>query len=248
MTWPTTCQTGKFQSPIDLTDPASLLKEAGSNIVKPTYTTTNFDATFKNIGTTIQVDIPAAPAALTEGAAAAAPAAGEKGAAPAPAAGAEGAASAGKQGYSTPNGTFFELKQFHFHTPSEHRKFGQMLPMEMHMVHTSAAGEIAVVAVMFEFADAATVAADTSRAFLTPILAGLSAIKTTGTTTQLKNFNFAALAPMIAKSKEWVYSGSLTTPPCSEGVIFNILDDTMKITSDEFLAFNSIIKFNSRLI
>ena len=48
------------------------------------------------------------------------------------------------------NGHFYELKQFHFHSPSENHIDGKSYPMEMHLVHTDVEGNLAVVAVVFE--------------------------------------------------------------------------------------------------
>jgi len=48
------------------------------------------------------------------------------------------------------NGRVYTLKQFHFHTPSEHTLDGKNLPMEMHLVHQDSAGGFAVVSILFE--------------------------------------------------------------------------------------------------
>ncbi len=52
--------------------------------------------------------------------------------------------------YLTHEGTRYELAQFHFHSPSEHTVDGEHAAMEMHLVHKSAANEVAVVGVFIE--------------------------------------------------------------------------------------------------
>lgn len=101
-------------------------------------------------------------------------------------------------------GTQYELLQFHFHTPSENRIGGVQFPMEAHLVHRSAAGALAVVAVMIDAGAAGLI-----DGLPLPAHAGDQA----ATDTPL---NPADLVP--AESGFYAFDGSLTTPPCSEGV------------------------------
>ncbi|KAJ3159058.1 hypothetical protein HDU86_001957 [Geranomyces michiganensis] len=152
--------------------------------------------------------------------------------------------SASRMGFNALCGTQFDLKQLHFHMPSEHRKKGQMSVMEMHMVHKSTEGEIAVVGVLFELGEFD--ATQTKKSFLSPLTAALRAIRSANSATVVNTFKFEALLPILRKSKNWIYMGSLTTPPCTENVRWYVMDTTMAISPAEFNAFKEIIKFNSR--
>lgn len=112
----------------------------------------------------------------------------------------------------TVNGHMFELKQFHFHAPSENTLNGKHYPMEGHFVHADASGNLAVVAVMFE--EGAANELLTQLWTKMPSKAGeKNALPTT--------HNIAALLP--AKHDYYRFNGSLTTPPCSEGVWWLVL-------------------------
>jgi carbonic anhydrase len=110
------------------------------------------------------------------------------------------------------DGASFELKQVHFHTPSENRIDGKSFPMEAHLVHADPRGRLAVVAVMFE-AGAGN--------------AGLA--KFSSRVPRKANSKEKLAAPIAASTllpderDYYRFSGSLTTPPCSEDVRWVVL-------------------------
>lgn len=131
----------------------------------------------------------------------------------------------------------YKLRQFHFHAPGEHRIEHREFLMEMHLVHQDAAGRILVVAVLM-VADARQ-----------PVLSGLWEWlpKSMGKNVSLPlRLNVGDLLP--ANTHHYRYSGSLTTPPCTEGVQWIILKEYVHITRQEVDDFQRIIGRNARSI
>lgn len=106
----------------------------------------------------------------------------------------------------------YQLKQFHFHAPSENLLDGKHFPLEAHFVHADADGNLAVVAVFFE-GGAANAALEKLGKDL-PLRAGDK---------HDLDVKIAA-AELMPKARDYYrFSGSLTTPPCSEGVNWLVL-------------------------
>lgn len=105
------------------------------------------------------------------------------------------------------DGREFELKQFHFHAPSENTLNGKHFPLEAHLVHADKDGNLAVVAVMFTDGKANPVLTKLWEQM--PVKKGDKNALPAGT-------SVAGLLP--ASHDHYSFSGSLTTPPCSEGV------------------------------
>ncbi len=113
----------------------------------------------------------------------------------------------------TVEGRTFNLLQFHFHSPSENAISGKLYPMEVHFVHADADKNLAVIGVMFEEGaenEALKAAWDNM-----PAKAGDEA-KPEGAT-----IDAAAILP--ANQDYYRFNGSLTTPPCSEGVLWMVM-------------------------
>ncbi len=136
----------------------------------------------------------------------------------------------------TLNDKVYTLKQFHFHTPSEHTLDGKNLPMEMHMVHQDSAGGFAVVSILFEEGK--------PNANIAKLVANLPAAK--GDTVSVANERLDLEMHLPATEKAFHYVGSLTTPPCSEQVQWLVLQDRITASPDQIAAFASRIGPNNR--
>lgn len=119
-------------------------------------------------------------------------------------------------------GQRFELFELHFHTPSEHLVDGQVAPMEMHLVHTGPAGTLAVVGVLMREGAANRVIGQIWAAI------GGSPIR----------LDPAALLP--AQREGFAYAGSLTTPPCTEGVSWHVLRDGIELSREQIEEFRKL--------
>jgi carbonic anhydrase len=118
--------------------------------------------------------------------------------------------------------TEFELKQFHFHSPSENKIAGKSFPLEAHLVHADAKGNLAVVALMFE--------EGSSNAVLERVWPNVP--KTENGTAELAQP--VAVADLLDADRDYYrYEGSLTTPPCSEGVRWFVLKRVAKASAEQ---------------
>lgn len=128
------------------------------------------------------------------------------------------------------NGRDFALKQFHFHAPSENLITGKSYPMEVHLVHASTGGNLTVIGVMFEEgAENKTLAeawkqlpqkAGDKNALPSPI---------------------AAEGLLPANHDYYYFSGSLTTPPCSEGVRWLVMKNPITASKAQIDAFTAVL-------
>jgi len=110
------------------------------------------------------------------------------------------------------DGNEFELKQFHFHSPSENTIEGHAYPMEAHFVHADKDGRLAVIAVMFKYGEKNT---ELEKAWAhIPNNAGEKRALS-------KHVDANILLPH--DHDYFRFNGSLTTPPCSEGVLWIVM-------------------------
>jgi carbonic anhydrase len=131
----------------------------------------------------------------------------------------------------------YELLQFHFHLPSEEAIHGKRFPMVAHFVHRNAAGQLGVVGILIQ-AGKATDA-------LTPVFAHLPRPGEKITVDDL-SLDLSALLP---KSLGYYsFEGSLTTPPCSEGVDWMVLKEAISLKPSQIAAFKKLIGHNARPI
>jgi carbonic anhydrase len=129
----------------------------------------------------------------------------------------------------------YKLLQFHFHTPSEELINGKSFPLVAHLVHKSAEGKLAVVAVLFNLGEENVVLRDIFRGM--PEQANASV--------QLgASFDASQLLPK--DQAYYAFKGSLTTPPCSEGVRWQVLKNTQTISNEQFAAFKGLYPLNAR--
>jgi carbonic anhydrase len=127
------------------------------------------------------------------------------------------------------DGEAHRLVQFHFHARSEHMMAGEAYPLEMHLVHQSASGGLAVVGVFFE------VGAES-----VPLREVLSA--TPGTHDEPMMLQELVDLPALLPGDDsgWAYSGSLTTPPCTEGVKWHVHATPMSVSEEQLNAFTAL--------
>ena len=144
-------------------------------------------------------------------------------------------------GTLTWEGKTYSLKQFHFHTPSEHRMDEEDFPAEMHFVHISADNAIAVIGVPLEMTNSRY-----STGLIHNTLNHISKITEPGSVTQTDSLNFNPLMENVMSNGVYTYGGSLTTPPCSEGVTWFVAKQTLPITVNSFEALKRVVRFNSR--
>lgn len=131
----------------------------------------------------------------------------------------------------------YSLKQFHFHTPSEHTLDGKNAPMEMHLVHQAADETLAVVGVLFQ-------EGKTPNENFNKIIANLPNAK--GESKHIVDVNLELKVHLPKDNFAYHYVGSLTTPPCSEGVQWLVLRDPVYLTAEQLQAFSSRIGPNNR--
>jgi carbonic anhydrase len=129
----------------------------------------------------------------------------------------------------------YGLAQFHFHSPAEHTLDRRAYPAELHFVHRNAQGQLAVVGVFIEEG----VENDT----LAHLLAALPNAQGDEFATHL-GVNLMALLP--ADRAYFAYAGSLTTPPCSEGVRWNVLRTPISASAQQIAALREALGATSR--
>ena len=132
--------------------------------------------------------------------------------------------------------TKYHLLQFHFHAPSEHRVAGNQYDMEMHLVHTSEDGTLAVIGVLIEVGN-------TNTAFV-PFWDYLPSAS--GESKQIKGVILNAYGLLPSIKHTYRDMGSLTTPPCSEGVKWFVLTTPVEMSQLQIAAFKSILFGNNR--
>lgn len=133
------------------------------------------------------------------------------------------------------SGVTYPLVQFHFHAPSEHVEAGVQYPLEMHLVHRLDTGELAVVGVF--------IAEGAENSAFAPVwdhlaMAASPAVDTGAT------INVAQLLPV--DHQFYAYVGSLTTPACSEGVKWFVMNEPIKMSAEQIAAFTDIFAGNNR--
>ena len=133
------------------------------------------------------------------------------------------------------NGEEYALLQFHFHTPSEHTIEGKASAMELHLVHRNAAGQLAVVGIMMK------------EGVANPLIDQIwKNIPSTGKTNAVSNVTINAANLLPKANAYFSYAGSLTTPPCSESVKWNVLVEPMTVSEEQINEFEKIYQVDAR--
>jgi len=138
----------------------------------------------------------------------------------------------------TVGGVRYDLKQFHFHTPSEHTVHGAHAAMEMHVVFANTGGDkFVVIGVLFDVGKESP--------FLSALTAdGLPGKRGEYVEAHARLVNLAQALPDT--SQYYTYPGSLTTPPCSENVTWFVLKGRAEMSSDQLAAFHRVLGDNAR--
>jgi len=129
------------------------------------------------------------------------------------------------------DGEDFRLMQYHFHTPSENQVGGKSYPLEAHFVHQNDAGELAVVAVMFELG--------AENPALKPVLAAIPPEENQPVALN-KPVDLRPLFP--ADHHYYRFSGSLTTPPCTEGLRWLVMKQPVQLSQAQLDQFQKALK------
>ncbi len=130
----------------------------------------------------------------------------------------------------------YALVQFHFHAPSEHTVNGKHYPMEMHFVHKADDGALAVVGVLLD--EGAT------NPGIAPLWSQLSAAPN-ATTIRMPTDFVEHIFPDTGTGY-YHYDGSLTTPPCSEGVKWYVRKTPTTLSKQQIAAFAEVYDHNNR--
>jgi carbonic anhydrase len=136
----------------------------------------------------------------------------------------------------TVRGSTYQLLQFHFHSPSEERVNGQTYPLVAHFVHRNDQGQLAVLAVLFETGAPNTLVEnvwtymplDTNDSVRMP--------------PDLLNVNVGLPTSLMY----YQFMGSLTTPPCTEGVLWMVLKQPSTLSREQLRVFTQIYPNNAR--
>lgn len=130
----------------------------------------------------------------------------------------------------------YALQQFHFHRPSEERINGKAYDMSLHLVHSDEQGNLAVVSVLIE------------RGADNPLVHELwsDLPKEKEHEEQLDNVQINAKALLPSDLGYYTFPGSLTTPPCTENVIWFVLEKPVTMSAEEIQRFEKLYRHNAR--
>lgn len=131
--------------------------------------------------------------------------------------------------------TSYRLVGVHFHAGSEHTLRGEKLPMELHFVHKSADEKIAVLGVLVE--------EGTENLAWDPLVQALAQAPKTGEGKELE-MNLQQLLPEAPEV--FRYNGSLTTPPCTEGVVWSVMTEPVQFSQAQISKLTARYSQNAR--
>lgn len=144
-----------------------------------------------------------------------------------------------KVNYQSPSSMIFDgkpyrLVQFHLHTPSEHLVNGEAAALELHLVHQNQQGQLAVVGVLIEKGNPDST--------LQTVLNSMPQQEGS----QISNGSINASNFLPTNKSYYTYNGSLTTPPCSQGVKWIVLKNPITASQDQINSFTKIFQVNAR--
>jgi carbonic anhydrase len=132
----------------------------------------------------------------------------------------------------------YTLKQFHFHHPAEEHINGTSFPLVAHLVHTDAEGHLAVIAVLFK--------TGATNPLIDMLWKNIPTEKEKAQDVPSVSVQAEDLLPR--ERDYFTFQGSLTTPPCSEGVTWYVLQSHTTISPEQVAAFAKIYPMNARPI
>ena len=143
----------------------------------------------------------------------------------------------GMGNYITVQNRSYELVQFHFHRPSEERINGRGTEMVVHLVHKDAEGKLAVVAVLLE--------RGAPNSMIQTVWNNLP-LEKNDTVMPSVTLDLNEILP--ARRDYFTFMGSLTTPPCSEGVLWLVMKQPMPASPAQMALFSRLYPLNARPI
>lgn len=129
----------------------------------------------------------------------------------------------------------YDVVQFHYHAPSEHTLNGEAFPAELHIVHKNADGNLAVVGILLK--------EGSENQGYQPFVENLPAQKMDAKDAGVK-INAVDFLPAVQTT--YRYSGSLTTPPCTEGVNWLLMTTPVELSMRQLDALEKIFDGNNR--
>ena len=132
-------------------------------------------------------------------------------------------------------GKRYELIQFHFHRPAEERVNGKLYDMVVHLVHRNDEGQLAVIAVLLEKG---------SEHPLVQTLWNNMPLERDMDVSPAEPIDVMQLLP--ENRAYWTYMGSLTTPPCTEGVLWMVMKQPVQVSADQIAIFSRLYRNNAR--
>ena len=132
--------------------------------------------------------------------------------------------------------TRYQLLQFHFHKPSEERIDGKAYALVAHLVHKSEAGKLAVVAVLLD--------KGVKSPLIQAVFDNLPKAKQQESRVAGIDIDLNALLP--DNRAYYSFAGSLTTPPCSEGVSWFVLKTPAQVSAEQIARFGRVYAANAR--
>ncbi|XWS66667.1 hypothetical protein CRYUN_Cryun05aG0220300 [Craigia yunnanensis] len=140
------------------------------------------------------------------------------------------------------DGKNYSLKQMHWHLPSEHQIDGEQFAAELHLVHRGEDNSIAVVAILYQEKDADPL--------ISKIMNGLNNLAKekckAGEVAQIPLGNLDIKQLKQSSREYYRYVGSLTTPPCSENVIWSVLRKAISISKEQIAALETPVNSNCK--
>lgn len=138
----------------------------------------------------------------------------------------------------TVGGKTYTLQQFHFHHPSEEHVDGHGFDMVAHLVHSDGEGHLAVVAVLLQKGNAS--------AFIDAVWKNIP--EEHGKTVDVSGVKLNVKDLLPANHGYYTFAGSLTTPPCSEGVTWFVLKTPASLSASQLAEFSKLYPRDARPI